>query len=136
MIMEKVTVIIERAEHNYSAYLKGIDGIVTTSDTVERIRSNIREAIDLYIEVAREDGSFIPEPLRGDFELEFEMDASTILNYYDGIFGKPALEKITGINQKQLWHYAMGKRSPRPATREKINRGLHNLGQELLMLHI
>ena len=31
---------------------------------------------------------------------------------YCGIFTKSGLERLTGINQKQLWHYANGKTSP------------------------
>ncbi len=134
--MNKLKVIIETAPNNYSAYLKDIDGIVCTGDTIEEIEKNMQEAIDLSLEVSKEIGEPIPEPLREEYELEFTMDAKTLLNHYDGILGKPALEKITGINQKQLWHYASGKGRPRPAQREKINRGLHKLGQELLLLHI
>ncbi len=129
-------VIIESGENNYSAYIEGVGGIGVVGDTIEEIEKNIREAVDFYIETAREDGSRIPEELQGDFDFDFVMDTETLLNYFDGILGKPALEKITGINQKQLWHYASGKRKPRPAQRAKINGGLHRLGQELLMLHI
>ncbi len=129
-------VIIESGENNYSAYIDGVSGIGVVGDTIEEIDKNIREAVDFYIDTAREDGSRIPEQLQGDFDFDFVMDAETLLNYFDGILGKPALEKITGINQKQLWHYASGMRKPRPAQREKINNGLHRLGQELLLLHI
>ncbi len=40
---------------------------------------------------------------------------------------KPALEKLTGINQKQLWHYEMGKSKPRRERMEKIQKALHRL---------
>lgn len=129
-------VIIESGENNYSAYIEGVGGIGVVGDTVEEIERNMREAVDFYIETAKEDGSRIPEQLQGEFDFDFVMDPGTLLNYFDGILGKPALEKITGINQKQLWHYASGKRKPRPAQREKINNGLHRLGEELLMLSI
>ena len=36
-----------------------------------------------------------------------------------------ALEKLTGINQKQLHHYATGLRKPREAQRKKIETALH-----------
>jgi len=34
-----------------------------------------------------------------------------VLNYYKGIFTLSALERLTGINQKQLQHYASGLRN-------------------------
>ena len=134
--MEHIKVIIEKAAANYSAYIDGIDGIAITGKTISEIKDKVREAIDFHIEGCKEFGIDIPKQLQGEYELEFVMDTVTLLNYYDGIIGKPALEKITGINQKQLWHYASGKTKPRQSQRDKINNGLHQLGNELLLVSI
>ena len=53
---------------------------------------------------------------------------------YEGIFTKSGLEKLTGINQKQLWHYANGISRPRQAQKQKIENALHRLGSELMSL--
>lgn len=71
--MERIRVIIEKAPHNYSAYMPEIGNIVTTGKTIEKIITNMYEAIDFYIEVAKEDGSEIPDQLKGDFTLVFEL---------------------------------------------------------------
>ncbi len=134
--MKTLKVIIESGENNYSAYIDGVSGIGVVGDTLEEIKNNMKEAVDFYIDVAKEDGLEIPEQLQGEHEFEFVMDVQTLLNYYDGILGKPALEKLTGINQKQLWHYAMGKRKPKPAQREKIQRAFHRLGEEFMMIRL
>ncbi len=134
--MNKLKVVIESGENNYSAYIEGVGGIGVVGDTIEEIRKNMEEAVAFYIDVAKEDGSPIPEKLQGEYEFEFIMDAKALLNYYDGILGKPALEKLTGINQKQLWHYAMGKRKPRAAQREKIQRAFNRLGEEFSMVRL
>ena len=55
---------------------------------------------------------------------------------YEGIFTKSGLERLTGINQKQLWHYANGVSKPRPAQRRKIEDALHRLGSELVSLSL
>jgi len=52
------------------------------------------------------------------------------------VFTKPALERLTGINQKQLHHYATGLKKPRPAQRKKIESALHKLGKELLTIQL
>ncbi len=134
--MKCLRAIIERAESNYSAYLAEVDGITVTGNSIGEIKDKMHEAIEFYKETCTDLGLEIPECLSSEYELRFEMDARTLLIYFDGIIGKPALEKITGVNQKQLWHYAMGKTKPRQAQREKILKGLHSLGEELQLINI
>ncbi|MCF8370560.1 MAG: hypothetical protein K9H64_02985 [Bacteroidales bacterium] len=40
----------------------------------------------------------------------------------NGILSNSALERLTGINQKQMQHYASGLRKPREAQRQKNNK--------------
>jgi hypothetical protein len=49
----------------------------------------------------------------------------SLFNYYKGIFTNAAPKRITGINQKQLQHYATGHRKPREAQVKKIQTALH-----------
>ena len=78
----------------------------------------------------------IPEVLSSCFEIAFEFDVQSLLSIYEGIFSKSGLEKLTGINQKQLWHYAKGISKPRPEQLRKIESALHRLGSELLSLSL
>lgn len=134
--MKTIKVIIERAENNYSAYLDGIDGIVTTGATVDEIKSNMYNAINALIEECKEFGCEVPEDLQGDYELVFQMDVKSLLDFYSGVFSKSGLERITGINQKQLWHYASGGRTPRPEQAMRLEVALHKLGRELLSISL
>jgi predicted RNase H-like HicB family nuclease len=129
--MVTIKAIIETAENNYSAYIEGIDGIVTTGSTIEEIKTNLVEAINAFLDASKEFGCVIPEELKGDYEIKFSMDVKSLLEYYSGIFTKAGLERLTGINQKQLWHYAKGISRPRRAQAEKIEKALHRLGAEL-----
>lgn len=131
-----LTVIIERTEHNYSAYVEEVDGITATGKSVEEIKGNIISAIDALVEDCKEFGGEIPEVLKGDYELTFKMDVQCLLNFYSGIFSKAGLERITGINQKQLWHYASGLRKPRPGQALKLETALHKLGEDLLAINL
>ena len=63
--------------------------------------------------------------------MKFRIDTATFLNYYSGIFTKAALSRITGINERQLWHYAAGVHKPRKKQAEKIQNGIHSLTKEL-----
>jgi len=60
--MKKYAIVIERGDHNLSAYVPDLPGCITTGRSVEEIERNIREAIELHLEGLREDGEAIPEP--------------------------------------------------------------------------
>lgn len=129
-------VIIERSDNNYSAYLLDIDGITVSGNSVDEIKKKMTEAITIFVESCEELGCEVPEELQGDYELCFKMDVKSLLDFYSGIFTKAGLERITGINQKQLWHYASGNRNPRPEQVFKIENALHKLGEELLSISL
>ena len=60
--------------------------------------------------------------------------SKSFLECYAGIFSKSGLERLSGINQKQLWHYASGRRKPRPEQALKLESALHKLGEELMAI--
>ena len=68
--MRKYVVVIERGPNNYSAYVPDLPGCVTTGKTVEEIKTNIREAIELHLEGLMEDGTPVPEPSSVAIEVE------------------------------------------------------------------
>lgn len=134
--MHTLRVIIERADNNYSAYIDGLDGIIATGKTIDEIKMGMIESIGTFVSECEELGCDIPEELQGDYELVFKMDVRSLLEFYSGIFSKAGLERITGINQKQLWHYASGGRNPRPEQSLKLEKALHKLGEELLSISL
>lgn len=134
--MKTLNVIIERSENNYSAYLQEVDGVIAVGKSVAEIKQSLIEAIDALKESCEELGCELPEELQGEYTLNFKMDVRSVLDFYSNIFTKAALERITGINQKQLWHYASGERKPRPEQAVKLENALHKLGEELLSIQL
>lgn len=122
--------------NNFSAWIPNLLGCVSTGDTPQEVKNNIKEAINFHLSGMQEDGDAIPESFLGDYELVYKFDAISLLSYYKGVFTNSALEKITGINQKQIQHYATGHRKPRVEQRKKIETALHNLGKELLAVEL
>ncbi|HEX7335127.1 MAG TPA: type II toxin-antitoxin system HicB family antitoxin, partial [Pyrinomonadaceae bacterium] len=49
-------------EQNYSAYLPDLPGCVATGKTIDELRKNMAEAIELHLQGLREDGLPIPLP--------------------------------------------------------------------------
>ena len=134
--MEKVIVDIYYTGNNYCAHAPILLGCVSTASTLSEMKKNIKEAIEFHVEISLKDGDTIPEVFKGDYELEFKLTTEALLNAYSDIFTKAALSRITGINQRQLWHYASGMRKPRPAQCKRIEDGLHRLGTELLNIEV
>lgn len=132
----KLAVVIERAESNFSAYIREVDGITATGKTIDEIKTSVIEAVDEYISSCKEINLEVPAELKGNYEIAFELDIQSFLSIYQGIFTKSGLEKLTGINQKQLWHYAKGVSKPRQAQKQKIESALHRLGSELISLSL
>ena len=50
-----VTVIIEKDDSGYFAYCPELKGCISQGDTFETAMSNIKEAVELYIEVLSEE---------------------------------------------------------------------------------
>ena len=51
----KVNVVIEKDEYGYYAYCPELEGCQTQGDSLEEVLSNIREAIELYLETLPKD---------------------------------------------------------------------------------
>jgi predicted RNase H-like HicB family nuclease len=132
--MKELKIIIERSSDYYDAYAHNCPGVYGAGDTVEATKENILEGLKLFVEHQKYDD--LPEILRSDYRIVFKFDTQSFLNYYDKIFSKVALEHLTGINQKQLHHYASGLKKPRPEQRKKIESALHRLGEELLAVEL
>ncbi|GHT12258.1 hypothetical protein AGMMS4956_06590 [Bacteroidia bacterium] len=134
--MEKVIVEISYTGNNYCAYAPLLQGCVSTGRTLDEMKKNITEAIAFHVKGSLADGDPIPDVFKGNYELSYKLTPEALLNSYSDVFTKAALSRITGINQRQLWHYAAGQRHPRPAQRQKISMGLHKLANDLLAVEV
>ncbi len=119
--MKTVEIVIENTEKNLSAYIESAP-VITVGNDIKEIEDNMNEAIDLYLESYKDMNIAPVEILSGEFELKFKIDAATFINYYSNIFTKAALSHITGINERQLWHYAAGVHKPRKQQLDKIQK--------------
>jgi predicted RNase H-like HicB family nuclease len=60
--MKKYAVVLEKAAHNWAAYVPDLPGCVTTGRTIEETRRLIAEAIEFHIDGMRRHGESVPEP--------------------------------------------------------------------------
>ena len=134
--MTTLHAVIEWAESNYSAYVEELTGVGGIGNTLAEVKKDLEEGLVVLKEACIEYGDPVPEELQGEYKIVFRMDTKSFLQMYCKVFTKSALERMTGINQKQLWHYAKGLSKPRPAQVKKIETALHRLGEELISLEL
>ncbi len=126
-----------RTENGYCCVCDLLPGwMVAYSGDMDGFKDYVQESIDFYVEGRREDGGKYPSVFDGEYEVLYDFDVATLLDYYRGIFSFAALQVITGINQKQLAHYANGVSTPRPKQAEKIKSGLRRLAKDIQMVTI
>jgi len=132
--MKVIRVTIEKSVDLYGAYAENVEGVWGVGENVAEVKKSVEDAIQLLKQYNKPEN--VPVPLRGEYRLVYKFDTQSLLNYYKGVFSNSALERITGINQRQLQHYSSGLKKPRPAQLKKIESGLHRLGAELLAIEL
>ena len=51
-------------ENNFSAYIENVDGVVATGSTIQELKANLLEALDVYVEACKENGCDLPKELK------------------------------------------------------------------------
>lgn len=133
---ETIKVFVEWADRNFSASLgDNVPGavVIAAKDIIE-LKKEVVETLRFHVEGMLADGDEVPQWLAdGDYELEYDyVSAAALIHACEPYATIAALSRATGINQRQLSHYANGLRNPRPEQRRRIVEGLHSIGRELL----
>ena len=126
----KATAMIERgADGTYGIYVfssKLPFGVIGDGRTVEEARADFQNSLEEMKKYYESEGKIFP-----DVEFEFVYDTASFLQQYAYAFTLAGLERITGINQRQLSHYINGVRKPKRSTVQKIETRLHAFGKEI-----
>lgn len=132
--MKNVRVVVERgSDGKYSAYMDCYDldfGLAGFGNTARDALADFRESYEEEKKMSASEGKKVP-----DLTFDIKYDVSAFLSTFSGILSKSGLESITGINQKQLWHYSSGVRKPRRDTVMHIEKSLHAFADNLKQVH-
>jgi predicted RNase H-like HicB family nuclease len=60
---QKFLVVYEFANGRYSGYLPDLPGCISTGDTPEEMRKNMREAVETHVSLLAEQGNEFPRPV-------------------------------------------------------------------------
>lgn len=134
--IKQITISIERRPDNVPG--SGTDTFIAyaytarKADKILRGAASAKEAADKVI-AALGPAFGIPE---GQYTIRYKFDTMAFLNYYSAELTLSGLEAITGINQRQLSHYATGHRTPSRPTAQKIGRSVKSFARSLAKVTI
>lgn len=127
---KKLIINVCASADSFGAYAENCDGIYAAGNSVREVKDDVLAVIEILKEEWPENEW--PAPIKENWPIMWKYDTASLLGYYQGIISNAALQRLTGINQKQLWNYANGISKPRKEAREKIETALHTLGKELM----
>ena len=126
--------IIEKSKDFFDAYSDNCDGIYAAGEDVDAVKADTMEAIRLIKKELPEERW--PEQIKGDFEIEWRFDVPSFLEYYGKYLSLAGMERLTGINQKQLSNYLNRRAVPRRKQADRIVSGMHKFAKELLSISL
>jgi predicted RNase H-like HicB family nuclease len=130
--MRKLRAIISKGPEDYGAWIEKFPGVYGAGETVAEAKKNLKEGLKLYVK-----HNEVSDWLRNkEYVVIYKYDSQSFLNYFKGIFTNAALERLSGINQRQINHYATGRKKPRPEQLKKLEIGIHKLAGELLAVEL
>lgn len=135
--MKAIKVKIYWAEKNYCCGWSddSIGSIICTHKTLDGVKQAFTESLDFHMEGMAADGDAIPEWYANrDFDIDYELEVSALLRSMEAYTTMAAISRATGINQKQLSHYASSLKTPRTGQRKRIVEGLHRIGEAFLAI--
>lgn len=130
--MVTIEAIIERAEDGtYCVYCKN-DIFSGAGVSIDDAKADMKEQMEFYKKTAIEKGFKYPLFLDQEYQINYTIDAISLMKYYvkAGILSLSGIEKITGINQKQLWSYLNGTK-PRKTQSDRIEIGFKKLYEDM-----
>ncbi len=74
-------VVYEKGKKNYGGFAPDVPGCISLGDTLEEIRANLLEALQLYMDTAAELGYSLPEPTSKTITLPIEGETDPKVTY-------------------------------------------------------
>ncbi|MEK6780242.1 MAG: type II toxin-antitoxin system HicB family antitoxin [Bacteroidota bacterium] len=119
----KIVMTITKEDSGYSATVSVREiHINTQGETLEELKENILEAINLSFE----DKGLV---YKAD-EITLKPDMQSFFDFYKVINAKALSERI-GMNQSLLAQYIKGIKKPSPSQAQRILKGVQQVGKEL-----
>lgn len=138
MQKKEIKVLVSWSGENFNGGIGDpeLGAIMVAGSTLDSFKKEFEDAFEFHIEGLKEDVDKIPDYITtGNYNIVYDLEATALLKEAEKFTTLAAISRATGINQKQLSHYATGIKQPRPSSRERIIQGLHAIGRMALALY-
>jgi len=128
---KKVEAIIEKAsDGGYGIYIPSIPGIGVIGDTEDEAKENLLEVISNIADQCKIDG--VEDMVNGGcLDISYRYDPSAFFKTFK-MFNVSYLAKTIGVNSSLMRQYKTGKTYISEARKKQIEKGIHQLANELL----
>lgn len=126
---------VEPTGNGYSAYVPDLPVTCTVGDNWEELEKNVTEAVDFHLESIIEDGDEIHDLFKSGFEFDYRLNIQDFFQLFKPV-KQSVIAQRAGINPSLLRQYARGIKHPSLAQAKKIEKAIHQLGEELLRVQL
>jgi len=125
--------IVEIQHDGFTAYLDVENhGVYSAGKNLYDLRQNLEEALEGYLETAKEFKVDISDIKNRKIELQ--LDVKQFFEYFKSI-NLSGFAQYTGINRSLLNQYSKGLKRPSEKQSLRILEGIHNLGKDLISIN-
>jgi|SRR5690554_646908 len=129
-----IRLILEKSSTGYSAYSDELPGLVTAGDTIDEVKENFNEVLQMQIEYLQEEGENNEAEALKNAQVLYYLDLNMFFDYYS-LFNKTQLAKYLGINSSLLRRLSTEPIELSDKKAMQIEKGLHKLADELKQYH-
>ena len=127
----KALVIIEKDENGFGAFTDNLETVLHGSGaTVQEAKEELLSGYEDVLASFAERGEAIPDELQ-NLTFEYKYDISAMFNVFDFLNTSRFAQKI-GISPSLMRHYKRGDTYISQKQAQKIESGLHKIGQDLM----
>lgn len=137
MEVKEIKVLVSWSGENFNGGVGDpeLGAIFVTASTLDEFKKEFVDSLEFHVEGLKESGDTVPDYISsGNYHIVYDLETTALLKEAEKFTTLAAISRATGINQKQLSHYATGLKQPRPSSRERIIQGLHAIGRMALSL--
>lgn len=125
-----IKLILEKSNTGYSAFSEDLPGAVTAGETIDDIKENFAEVLEMKADYLEETGKKQEAEELRNANVTYFLDLKTFFEYYS-VFNKSALADYIGINPSLLRRLSLGLEELSDKKALQIKNGLHKLASEI-----
>jgi len=131
--MLKVDVMVRPNKDGWWAEITTLPGCFSGGDSLEELKHNIREAIDLHLEGLLDDEEKVDDELiRGEYELDLHINIKDLFEHFP--LTVKGVSERAGMNRSLLNRYVKGEKTMSEKQALRITDAIHRIGTELTQL--